>query len=255
MILTEATSTNLFHNRLAQIHQDIEDLCEIATQLKTKQQKLTRLFYQASSALNAVSQLTTLLPQTSGEIKAALEAIFQQDKPEKCPVSEVKSQTISHPLIQVAHQLLPILKQGQTITNTLVSCLMAESFGGSDAEGNWLWKDAYEALEIAQILLIQQQGKELLNQSNHLAILQEIEQIHRLCPTQTKRSETSLQLQQFSTPLPLGYIAKVAAQITPDDLVLEPSAGTGILAAFAQIGCKIGENLECSRGRIFSYSS
>jgi hypothetical protein len=77
---------------------------------------------------------------------------------------------------------------------------------------------------------------DLLNKSNRPAILQEIEQIHRLCPTQTKRSEVSLQLQQFSTPLPLGYIAKVAANITPDDLVLEPSAGTGILAAFALAG-------------------
>jgi hypothetical protein len=60
---------------------------------------------------------------------------------------------------------------------------MAETFGGSDAEGNWLWKDAYEALEIDQILLIQQQGRELLNQSNRRAILQGIEQIHQLCPT------------------------------------------------------------------------
>ena len=87
-----------------------------------------------------------------------------------------------------------------------------------------------------QILLIQQQGKELLNQCNRIAILQEIERIHRLCPTQTKPSQVYLQLQQFSTPLSLGYITKVAAQITPDDLVLEPSAGTGIIAAFAQIG-------------------
>ena len=64
----------------------------------------------------------------------------------------------------------------------------------------------------------------------------EIERLHRLCPTQTRRSETSIQLQQFSTPLPLAYLVQVAAQITPDDLVLEPSAGTGLLAAFAQIG-------------------
>jgi hypothetical protein len=50
MILTETISTNLFHNRLAQIYRKIEELNAIATQLKTKQQKLTQLFNQASSA-------------------------------------------------------------------------------------------------------------------------------------------------------------------------------------------------------------
>jgi hypothetical protein len=213
MILTETIPAKLFDNRLAQIHQETESWSAIATQLKTKRQKVTQLFDRASSALNAVSQLTALIPQTSTEIRATLEAIFQQNQLENCPISEVKPQTKSHPLIQVAHQLLPLLKQRQPISNTALSRLMAETFGGSDAEGNWLWKDAYEALEIAQILLVQQQGKELLNQSNRIAILQEIEQIHRLCPTQTKRSETSLQLQQFSTPLPLGYIAKVAIKL------------------------------------------
>ncbi|MFW8642348.1 hypothetical protein ACOJBO_03655 [Rhizobium beringeri] len=29
---------------------------------------------------------------------------------------------------------------------------MTEVFGGSDAEGLWLWKEAYEATEIAQVL-------------------------------------------------------------------------------------------------------
>jgi len=213
MILTETIPAQLFDKRLAQIHQDIEDLNAIATPLKTKQQKLIQLFNQASSALNAVSQLTALVPQTSGEIKAILEAIFQPEKSEKPLNSDDDGQTVPQRLMQVASQLVPTLNQGQPITNTTVSRLMAETFGGSDAEGNWLWKDAYEALEIAQILLVQQQGKELLNQSNRIAILQEIEQIHRLCPTQTKRSETSLQLQQFSTPLPLGYIAKVAIKL------------------------------------------
>jgi hypothetical protein len=211
MILTETIPAQLFDKRLAQIHHDLEGLNAIATQLKTKQKKLTQLFHQASSALNLISQLTTLLPQTSGEIKAILEAIFQPEKSDKPLNSDDDGQAVPQRLMQVASQLVPTLSQRQPITNTTVSCLMAETFGGSDAEGNWLWKDAYEALEIAQILLVQQQGRELLDQSNRLAVLGEIERIHRLCPTQTKRSEISLQLQQFSTPLPLGYIVKVAA--------------------------------------------
>src|SRR5690606_8291422 len=38
-----------------------------------------------------------------------------------------------------------------------------------------------------------------------------------------------------STPLPMGLAALAAAQITPCDLVLEPSAGTGLLAILAEI--------------------
>ncbi|PNB53372.1 SAM-dependent methyltransferase, partial [Pseudomonas sp. GW531-E2] len=42
-------------------------------------------------------------------------------------------------------------------------------------------------------------------------------------------------LQQFSTPIPLGLAALCAAAITPGDHVLEPSAGTGLLAILAEI--------------------
>ncbi|RUW80077.1 methylase, partial [Mesorhizobium sp. M8A.F.Ca.ET.059.01.1.1] len=41
--------------------------------------------------------------------------------------------------------------------------------------------------------------------------------------------------QQFSTPITLGLVAATAAAITPADRVLEPSAGTGLLAILAEI--------------------
>ncbi|ACK70911.1 putative methylase/helicase [Gloeothece citriformis PCC 7424] len=246
MKLTEIKSTELFTDRLAQIDEETERFSEIASQLTTKRQQLTLLFNKATTAVEAIGELTNVLPQTTSEIRAALEAIFEQDQ----PVCEAKQPASTNPLIEVGHQLLPILQQGQPITNATVSGLMTQNFGGSDAQGCWLWKDAYEALEIAQILLIQQQGREILNQSNHLAIFNEIERIHRLCPTQTRRSQTSIQLQQFSTPLPLAYIASLAAQITPDDLVLEPSSGTGILATFACVnGAQLILNEICPQRR------
>jgi predicted RNA methylase len=238
MMLSETKLTPILDKRLAQSHQDIKNLEASVTQLKIKYHELTQLFNQASAAIGIISKLTALLPQTSTEICAALESIFQF---EHCsivdakPLQEVKQLSPTHPLIQVANQLVPFLKQEETITNTVISRLMTESFGGSDAEGYWLWKDAYEALEAAQVMLIQQQGQELFNKFDRSQALEEIERISRLCPTQSRRSETSIQLQQFSSPLALGYIASIAAQITPEDLVLEPSAGTGILAAFAHI--------------------
>jgi hypothetical protein len=56
-----------------------------------------------------------------------------------------------------------------------------------------------------------------------------------LLPTHTRRSEESQALQQFSTPIPLGLAALCSAAITPGDCVLEPSAGTGLLAVLAEI--------------------
>ena len=56
-----------------------------------------------------------------------------------------------------------------------------------------------------------------------------------LLPTHTRRSEESQALQQFSTPVPLGLAVSAAAAITPADRVLEPSAGTGLLAILAEI--------------------
>lgn len=54
-------------------------------------------------------------------------------------------------------------------------------------------------------------------------------------PTHTRRSEEMERFQQLSTPLPMGLAALPAAQITPRDLVLEPSAGTGLLSILAEI--------------------
>ena len=56
-----------------------------------------------------------------------------------------------------------------------------------------------------------------------------------LLPTHTRRSEESQAFQQFSTPITLGLAASTAGAITPADLVLEPSAGTGLLAILAEL--------------------
>jgi len=53
-------------------------------------------------------------------------------------------------------------------------------------------------------------------------------------PTQTTRTEGQIAAQQFSTPPHLAYIAARVAGIRPGMTVLEPSAGTGSLAAFAK---------------------
>ncbi|WP_292267170.1 strawberry notch family protein, partial [Mesorhizobium sp.] len=65
--------------------------------------------------------------------------------------------------------------------------------------------------------------------------LSALSKIAGLLPTHTRRSEESQTFQQFSTPIPLGIVAATAAAITSADRVLEPSAGTGLLAILAEI--------------------
>jgi len=65
-----------------------------------------------------------------------------------------------------------------------------------------------------------------------------LEVVAALEPSHTRRSEEQVRLQQFSTPLPLVYAVLQAAAIRPGDVVLEPSAGTGMLAVMAE--CALG---------------
>jgi len=141
---------------------------------------------------------------------------------------------------QALHQagmlLLPFLKQGEPVTTAALRTAMTTSFGGSDAQGFWVWKDAYEALEVAQVLFLRKFGPAILSRSTTpQATLAMMKRIAELLPTHTRRSDESQAMQQLSTPLPLAFVTAHAAAITSSDLVLEPSAGTGLLAAQAEM--------------------
>ena len=117
---------------------------------------------------------------------------------------------------------------------------MTGAFGASDADGAWLWKDAYEAAEAALVLFLQRYGRAMRRVAGAgpvgpAAMLRMLETLAALEPSQTRRSGEQIEYQQFSTPLPLAYAALQAAAIRPGDVVLEPSAGTGMLAVMAQL--------------------
>ncbi|MER9248816.1 strawberry notch-like NTP hydrolase domain-containing protein [Mesorhizobium sp. M0590] len=139
-------------------------------------------------------------------------------------------------IYQSATLLLPFLEQGNPVTTAALRTAMTTSFGGSDAQGLWVWKDAYEALEVAQVLFLRRFGPAILSRSTTpRATLAMIKRIAELLPTHTRRSDESQALQQLSTPLPLAFVTAHAAAIASCDLVLEPSAGTGLLAVHAEM--------------------
>ncbi|WP_428393440.1 strawberry notch-like NTP hydrolase domain-containing protein [Lichenicoccus sp.] len=141
---------------------------------------------------------------------------------------------VADALLRAAELILPHLAAGQTVDARALRAAMEEAFGQSDAEGAWSWKNAYEAGEAAQVLFLRRFGP-AMRARPAFAQLAMLAKVASLLLTQTRRSQESQAMQQFSTPLPLAFAVAVAAGITAGDLVLEPSAGTGLLAIFAEL--------------------
>jgi predicted RNA methylase len=152
------------------------------------------------------------------------------------PLSMRATAVVASAIVNAARRLLTDLEQGRRIDAALLRSAMEAAFGASDASGAWNWKTAYDACEAATVLFLRRHGAGMrAKAASPAAMLSMQMRIAALLPTQTRRSEESQSLQQFSTPVGLAYVASVAAAMTPADVVLEPSAGTGHLAVFAEL--------------------
>ncbi|RAI51823.1 methylase [Rhodobacteraceae bacterium AsT-22] len=152
------------------------------------------------------------------------------------PVVPIPSLDTAAAILSVAEALQTDLAQGFQIDALRLRVEMERAFGGSDAEGAWDWKLAYEAGEVALVLFLRKFGRTLLARAESpAALLPILTKVSGLLPAHTRRSEEMERFQQFSSPLPMGLAALAAAKITSRDLVLEPSAGTGLLAILAEI--------------------
>jgi hypothetical protein len=139
-------------------------------------------------------------------------------------------------ILTAAGLLLPSLESGQRVDSATLRVAMEAAFGASDASGLWDWKAGYDACEAATVLFLRKYGRAIFRQADApTARLAALSKIVGLLPSHTRRSEESQARQQFSTPIPLGFAALNAAAIGPNDVVLEPSAGTGLLAILAEI--------------------
>ena len=139
-------------------------------------------------------------------------------------------------LLAAAKLLLGDLECGRAIDARALRAAMTAAFGASDTEGAWTWKIAYEACEAAQVLFLRKFAPAMRERApSPSAFLAMLAKLARLLPSHTRRSEESQALQQFSTPIGLGFVACAATAMTSADLVLEPSAGTGLLAIHAEL--------------------
>ncbi|MBK6591132.1 MAG: SAM-dependent DNA methyltransferase [Acidobacteria bacterium] len=103
----------------------------------------------------------------------------------------------------------------------------------------------HEIAETAlNLLILKKYGRDLLASTDPSeAVLTVLRPLQKQLPTQTWRSETQIAYQQFSTPVPIAYLAANLLNIRPDETVLEPSCGTGCLAVWAfAAGAKVITN-------------
>lgn len=138
-------------------------------------------------------------------------------------------------LMAAARVLATHLARSRPLHRKLVSSVMTTGFGGSDAEGLWNWRDAYEAIEAATVLQIRRlapQVSRLEDAPAAIAVL--LATVGALGLTHSRRSEDQIALDQFSTPPELAALVVLAGQVRPGDQVLEPSAGTGLIAIVAE---------------------
>lgn len=138
-------------------------------------------------------------------------------------------------ILAAARAFAPHLARARTLDRKLVSNTMTLCFGGSDAEGVWSWRDAYDATEAAMVLHMRRLAPQIGRVEDAPAqIAAMLDAVQALALTHTRRSEEQLQMDQFSTTPALAALTVAAAQVRPGDHVLEPSAGTGILAVVAE---------------------
>ena len=139
------------------------------------------------------------------------------------------------PIVRTADILAERLAAGEPITRETLRDLMTAATGRSDADGGWTLRGAYDALELAQVLLVTGPCSPI-DDGEAASTLRRLQALAHSLPTQSHRADQQIALQAFSTPLPLAWLAGHAAGLEAADLVLEPSAGTGLLAAFAARG-------------------
>lgn len=93
----------------------------------------------------------------------------------------------------------------------------------------------HEVAEAALNLLIAEKygSESLVRDDPEVACTRIIRPLQLRIPTQSWRSRSQVDYQQFSTPAPIAYLMAYLLNLTNKDIVLEPSCGTGSLAAWA----------------------
>lgn len=162
---------------------------------------------------------------------------MEPQKPLDTPLDNLSSHA------RLALKLVDVLNRSGEITSKILTQEANQAFGGTQAEGAYSFKDAYDAMESAfNLHLRHTESSDWVNydlEKAKLHVLELTDRVKRL-PTQTKRDDEMDEFQQFSTPPTLSFVANWVANVKSHDVFVEPSAGTGDLAIWADLaGAKV----------------
>jgi P-loop containing NTP hydrolase pore-1/C-terminal domain on Strawberry notch homologue len=151
------------------------------------------------------------------------------------------------------HELIAELEEriedGEPFDNPKLTRAANCVFDGTRAQGKYTPRDAYDAIEIAvNNYLLEKHARELMQMDVSEALSSVLRPLMKRLPRQCDRTLEQSELQQFSTPPTLAYLASRLLNPRPTDIVLEPSAGTGSLAIWPRaIGARVICNEICPR--------
>lgn len=192
---------------------------------------------QAPAPTPAVNTQTETTPPA-----VPAEPVAQEQKPTAEPTVQTldEKKADEKPHEHIAKEVEKYLDKGIAFNSARLFEIADKAYGGTQAEGKYTVKDAYDAMELAvnKYLMnkeIPLNDSEKYNSSNISTVQKGISRFNDILgniPTQTKRTVEMEQFQQFSTPPNIAYLAAWVANVNSSDTVLEPSAGIGGLALF-----------------------
>lgn len=137
------------------------------------------------------------------------------------------------PSQKLASVLIPLIDKGTAFNSAFLFEQADKAFGGTQAQGVYTPKDAYDAMELAVNEYLMDFARDFNGDAKTaVRAINKLQNLVDKLPTQTKRTAEMESFQQFSTPPTLAYLAAWVADISNTDTVLEPSAGIGGLAVY-----------------------
>ena len=137
------------------------------------------------------------------------------------------------PSQKLASVLIPLIDKGTAFNSAFLFEQADKAFGGTQAQGVYTPKDAYDAMELAVNEYLLDFARDFNGDAKTaVRAINKLQNLVDKLPTQTKRTAEMESFQQFSTPPTLAYLAAWVADISNTDTVLEPSAGIGGLAVY-----------------------
>ena len=133
------------------------------------------------------------------------------------------------------------LESGESLSAPQLFYGAATFFG----EGQYNSQQVYDVLEVAVNEYLEAQGLMNVNVDGATAVdnIEKIQAVEARLPRMSDRTAERDENQQYSTPFHYSYLVNWVANLQPDDVVVEPSAGTGNLAWAAKaMGAEVHVN-------------